>query len=721
MICDKLKHHEREGREDGVRVVDGAALDFAGIFANDLIPTGGAALVLSTGVRDDRINEIAHGVDLRRDGIWDAGAHLLVERDEKLDALHGVESEIQFEVVGGMRRVFLELGGGLDDSQRLATAGCCIHSVSSGVSWRGRAGRGLRAFAALHALLDFEALDLAGAGAGQIVLPDFVAQDALGGRHLRRQSFDFEAQHVADVDDLSAAERFEVGHDDAVKTLGEGLAGRALQADDADFLDVGRLLVMRLDLFRIDVLAVAEDDDIFLAPGDVEVAAVVAVAEIAGEEPAVAIHGGGDVGALVVSGHDDAAANGDLADGGSAVLGRWGTVEDFHIVAWQRLADGAHHDVIGRSDAGSAGGFGHAVGLEHGEAHGLELMADGGIESRASGDEVTHVHAEQMVDFAEEYIAEIDVELSGEGGDGQHSAEDGADGGTFLLHLALNAVVDQVEELRYAAEDGYVALLERPQQFGGVERFDKDDAHADRQRQQQVGHLGECVEEREDAEDCVSGADVDDAEDGNGFGFKVAVREHDALGIAGGSRSVEKGGDVVVGDGGGMEVAWAFRKDGAQVGEALFVAFAIDENDLDGEIFDGVTREREVMPIGEEQHGVGIEEKLADLVGMEGGVERYGCVAGGDDAEVGGHPPGMVGGEEGALRTFRDVGLEEPVADGLGHVAELGESVALDRSCAGCDGGGFALQLYGDQVRELAYRFRKAVVEHARAVRSELG
>ena len=62
-----------------------------------------------------------------------------------------------------------------------------------------------------------------------------------GGGHFRREAFDFEAEHVADVDDFGAAERFEVRHDDAVQSLGERLAGRALQADDADFLDVGRL------------------------------------------------------------------------------------------------------------------------------------------------------------------------------------------------------------------------------------------------------------------------------------------------------------------------------------------------------------------------------------------------------------------------------------------------------------------------------------------------
>ena len=56
------------------------------------------------------------------------------------------------------------------------------------------------------------------------------------------------------------------------------------------------------------------------------------------------------------------------------------------------------------------------------------------------------------------------------------------------------------------------------------------------------------------------------------------------------------------------------------------------------------------------------------------------------DAEVGGHPQRMVGGEEGALRAVGDVGLQEPVADGVGHVAELGEGVALDGRRSGGDG-----------------------------------
>ena len=83
----------------------------------------------------------------------------------------------------------------------------------------------------------------------------------------------------------------------------------------------------------------------FLRPVMKKLPCGVAVAEVAAAEPSVAIHGGSGVGTLVVAGHDDAAAKGDFADAGSAVLGRRLAVEDLHFVAGQRLADGAHDDV----------------------------------------------------------------------------------------------------------------------------------------------------------------------------------------------------------------------------------------------------------------------------------------------------------------------------------------------------------------------------------------
>ena len=68
--------------------------------------------------------------------------------------------------------------------------------------------------------------------------------------------------------------------------------------------------------------------------------------------------------------------------------------------------------------------------------------------------------AEHVVNAAEEYFAEVDVEPAGEGGDGHHGAEYGADERALLLHFFLYALVDEVEELGHTGKDGDVALLQ---------------------------------------------------------------------------------------------------------------------------------------------------------------------------------------------------------------------------------------------------------------------
>ena len=164
-----------------------------------------------------------------------------------------------------------------------------------------------------HALLDLEALQLAGGGARQVFLPDFVIADALGRGELLRQPLDIEADDFFRVDDLAFLEHVEVRDDDGVQALGTRVARFGLQAHHADFLDVGRLEIVRLDFFRIDVLAVGENDE-FLAPaGDEEIAAGIEVAEVAGVQPAVFDRFGGGVGTIPVALHDDGAADQDFA------------------------------------------------------------------------------------------------------------------------------------------------------------------------------------------------------------------------------------------------------------------------------------------------------------------------------------------------------------------------------------------------------------------------
>ena len=243
------------------------------------------------------------------------------------------------------------------------------------------------------------------------------------------------------------------------------------------------------------------------------------------------------------------------------MFGRRYSVEDFHLIPGQRLADGAHDGIVGWRNAGGAAGFRHAVTLQHGEAEGLELASDGRVEAGASGDEIAHALAQHVVHAAEEDLAEVYAEPARKRGDGHHGAKQGTYDRALLLHFFLDAIENEIEELRHAGEDGDVAFLQGAKQFAGVHRLEVDDTHADGQRQHDVGHLGEGVEEREDAEDGVFGADVDDLEHTFGFGLEVAVREHHTLGIAGGARSVEDHRDVVRLDRDGPIVCEAGGKD----------------------------------------------------------------------------------------------------------------------------------------------------------------
>ena len=186
------------------------------------------------------------------------------------------------------------------------------------------------------------------------------------------------------------------------------MPGSALQRHHANFLDVGRLQIVGLDLFGIDVLAVAEDDDVFLATGDKQIAAGVEIAEIAGMQPAIFEYGGGGVRPVPVALHHDRALDGNFADGGSAIFAGLG-IDNLSFHAGQRRSDGTDDVVMGQCGEGCAGGFGQTVGLQDVDAEGVEVVSDLRIEARAAGDQVAHAVAEGAVQLAEEDPAGVEA------------------------------------------------------------------------------------------------------------------------------------------------------------------------------------------------------------------------------------------------------------------------------------------------------------------------
>src|ERR1700724_11024 len=88
----------------------------------------------------------------------------------------------------------------------------------------------------------------------------------------------------------------------------------SLETDERDFLDEWRLQIVRLDFFGVDVLAIAEYDDFFLASREKQIAVRIEVTEIASQKPAIAHDRSGRVRPPPVAFHHDCAAQRDFAN-----------------------------------------------------------------------------------------------------------------------------------------------------------------------------------------------------------------------------------------------------------------------------------------------------------------------------------------------------------------------------------------------------------------------
>ncbi len=106
--------------------------------------------------------------------------------------------------------------------------------------------------------------------------------------------------------------------------------------------------------------------------------------------------------------------------------------------------------------------------------------------------------------------------------------------------------MNQIKELRHDGECSDIALVQRPQQFGSVQRFEIYDARSLDQREKQVGHLGQHVKQGQHAEQSVARAKFDPVKNGFDLAQKIRVSQHHALGIGGSARGVEQGSEIIV-------------------------------------------------------------------------------------------------------------------------------------------------------------------------------
>ena len=56
---------------------------------------------MHSAIKQDGVNQVSNGIDLCKSRFFDIAAQFLFQAAEQLDSLHGVESEIEFQAVGG--------------------------------------------------------------------------------------------------------------------------------------------------------------------------------------------------------------------------------------------------------------------------------------------------------------------------------------------------------------------------------------------------------------------------------------------------------------------------------------------------------------------------------------------------------------------------------------------------------------------------------------------
>jgi hypothetical protein len=129
---------------------------------------------------------------------------------------------------------------------------------------------------------------------------------------------------------------------------------------------------------------------------------------------------------------------------------------------------------------------------------------------------------------------------------GNQRAKNGAGKRAFAARFRHHALVNQIEKLRDAGEQRDIARSQRRHERARADRLEKHHARAGGERQKEIGHLAQGVEERQHAEQSVALADGHNRERRPALGFEIRVREDDALGIGCGPGRIEHDGHRVI-------------------------------------------------------------------------------------------------------------------------------------------------------------------------------
>ena len=140
-------------------------------------------------------------------------------------------------------------------------------------------------------------------------------------------------------------------------------------------------------------------DQVLLAVGDPQVAALVDLAHVTRRQPAVGVEDlVGLVGQAVVAAHDAGPAHQDLAVG-----------RDPHLGAGDRRPDPPEDRVLEPHDAGSGAGLGQPVALEDHHPGSVEPVRDVRGQGRAAGDQEPDPSAQPVADLRQDQAVGQDV------------------------------------------------------------------------------------------------------------------------------------------------------------------------------------------------------------------------------------------------------------------------------------------------------------------------
>ena len=396
-------------------------------------------------------------------------------------------------------------------------------------------------------------------------------------------------------------------------------------AEDGDLGDAGMAEKRVFDFGGIDFPA-GEDDHVLFAVGDEEAVVGVEVADVAGQEPSVGeeVLGGG-FGAVPVALGDGGAAEGDFAGFAAGFLG--GGVEfvdDLDLGEADGVADAleavGRGVVFGADDGAGADddGFGEAVGVEDGDVEALvPLLPYAVVEGAAAGDDAAD-RGERV--------------LGGGRGLGEEGVDDGGHPG------------EERDAVRAAEVEvgGELVAGHHDVEGAGAHRGDAP-GEAD------VAH-------GVDAEVGVGLAAVEDVALVVDRGEPVAVREHRALGLAGGAGGVLQLAEVV-------EVG-VLRREHGGAAPGFDVA-----GDVRGHGDGQRGEELGAGGVGHDEGSAGIADEVGEFVAGVDAVAGDGDGADAPDGEVGEEVLGGAVEVEGDAVALADAAFLE----GAGHLGGDGE------------------------------------------------